>query len=220
MLLCDSLKLNLYPWPALLQRHATSYEGAWEKVNLFNKLSILYNSTIVWGFSGRLLRCTTNNPCLLIFAYQCNILFLWVWARPSDFLLKNRLGQKWEDAPYLIGYKRLWCSFFCSLAYLLWSPLPTLKEMLYGEIHVARNKGGPWPTAQWGNESCQQSCEWARKWILPPQAFRCAASPVNSLVIDLWEIHLSCSCVPDPLCDNKGCLELLRFEIIYYAIDN
>lgn len=39
--LFEILKLNLYPWSALLQRHATSYEGAWEKVSLLNKLSIL-----------------------------------------------------------------------------------------------------------------------------------------------------------------------------------
>lgn len=51
------LKLNLYPWSALLQRHATSYEGAWEKVNLLSKLSILLYQGLRTGQQNSKMHC-------------------------------------------------------------------------------------------------------------------------------------------------------------------
>lgn len=82
------------------------------------------------------------------------------------------------------------CPCPCPPACLCWSWLLALRETLYGEIHVARNRGRPLGKAQWGNESCKQPCEWARK---PSDGRQAQAShlqppsdPPNKLFLHSW----------------------------------
>lgn len=86
-----------------------------------------------------------------------------------DLLLPNRIWQMWWDATVTPDYKSLNSSLnstslaSCSLAPM--SELPCC-ELPCGKAHNAGNWGWPPASSPSGAESCQQTPQWARKWIL------------------------------------------------------
>lgn len=127
--------------------------------------------------------------------------FLWVWATPSDSLLRNRIWHKWWDITYKTRLqKRPWLP--------CWAPSPlALFSLFFSQNPCSRKSGallwvvlgrGPHSkklmrlaNSQWGPEACQQPGEWGidSEWILPKSSIEMTAVPDDTLTAALWDLE-------------------------------